>query len=331
MRYPLADWINQHSDVPHNLALSGMVGELRTTEEALVPSHPATSPEVTERLSEILNVGSDRIFLTHGGTESNVSVLLFLARRVRKDHHRRSRLRIVPPEFLPTAEGAWAIGYAPAKGTSADVYALSQPNNPSGGAVPAEELAKRSEGVSATLVDETFREFTTTRSAAEADRPGRWVTGSLTKAYGADRVRVGYVVAPSQDRDAFGPFLSLVLDELPTASAGQALALLDRREAILGESRSRFQTNLEELRRRIPDAPSLAAPVWFDTAIEPRDGRAFARNALEAGVLVCPGVFFGTPRGVRVCLTRRTFPTALNAYLGVRRAAAPPRRIRVAR
>ncbi len=59
------------------------------------------------------------------------------------------------------------------------------------------------------------------------------------------------------------------------------------------------------------------APVFFDR-VRTESGDDLARRCLLASVLVCPGTFFGDPGGVRLCLTRRSFPNDLEAYLRVR-------------
>ncbi len=78
-----------------------------------------------------------------------------------------------------------------------------------------------------------------------------------------------------------------------------------------------FERNRALWRRATPHGPDLAAPLAFDDPVRP-DGTRFARRCLRASVLVSPGALFGRPSGVRVCLTRRTFPRDLRAYLRVR-------------
>ncbi|HKS59167.1 MAG TPA: hypothetical protein VJS68_00120, partial [Thermoplasmata archaeon] len=79
-----------------------------------------------------------------------------------------------------------------------------------------------------------------------------------------------------------------------------------------------FQRNLADLKSKVPGAPSLQGPTWFDRGAGSLDGDALGRAAASKGVLVCPGSFFGDASGVRICLTRRTFPEDLDAYLKVR-------------
>jgi aspartate/methionine/tyrosine aminotransferase len=168
------------------------------------------------------------------------------------------------------------------------------------------------------LVDETFREFTPTPSITRRSGRGVWVCRSFTKAYGADGLRVGYVVAPEEEAERFEAFHSLVLDSLPLHSVAAVRAIVRDRDRILAETRQRFRTNLAALRKAVPGTPELAAPVWFDRGSGEGDGDRFSRRALDAGVLICSGSFFGDPTGVRVCLTQRSFPRDLDAYLPLR-------------
>jgi aspartate/methionine/tyrosine aminotransferase len=62
----------------------------------------------------------------------------------------------------------------------------------------------------------------------------------------------------------------------------------------------------------------LAAPLWFDRGPGALPGDSIAQEGIRRGILVCPGSFFGDPTGVRLCLTRRTFPGDLLKYLDLR-------------
>ena len=167
------------------------------------------------------------------------------------------------------------------------------------------------------MVDETFREFSAAPSLQRLGAPGLWTTGSFTKAYGADDLRVGYVVAPEPERERFARFHGLVTDELPPYSVAGALVTLAARDRILREVRAIVGRNQALWRAAVPKSPPLAAPVAFDDPV-PLGGDRLARQCLRASVLVCPGRFFGRASGVRVGLTRRSFPTDLRAYLAVR-------------
>jgi aspartate/methionine/tyrosine aminotransferase len=246
-------------------------------------------------------------------------VLFYLARRIRHSTGRAPRCLVPTPEYPPLLDAARAAGFRPVTAENpADVAVYSDPNNPSG-LSPGESGRRRlARGCSTSVVDETFREFTTTPSITRHGAPGAWVCRSFTKVYGADDLRVGYVVAPGREAERFDSFQSVVLDGLPRYSLAAVRALLRDRARILAETRARFRNNLRSLRTAIPSVPQLAAPVWFDRGSGRSDGDRFARRALKSGVLVCPGRYFGDPSGVRVCLTQRSFPQDLAAYLRVR-------------
>jgi histidinol-phosphate/aromatic aminotransferase/cobyric acid decarboxylase-like protein len=264
-------------------------------------------------------VAKERVFLTTGATEANSDVMFYLFREAVRKSGRVPRFRSSPPEYPPLVDAPEAIGYrrvGPRE--AAELTVCSQPNNPLGTRDAEEPFALRARGSAAILVDETFREFTTARSRAASGERGLWVTGSFTKVYGADAIRVGYVAPPPEEAVRFRQFADRVLHPISPMSVGAALAILEHRVEILRETRSVVRQNLAALRHRLRGVPELAAPLWFDRGEGVLPGDTFARRALDAGVLVCSGSFFGDATGVRICLTRRTFPEDLGAYLSVR-------------
>lgn len=326
MSFPLRDWIDAHAGVPHNLALSGMGDQLQSVRRALRTVMAADPAALRAELARAVGVSRDRLFLTHGATEANTVVAFFLAHRLRSRGVGRPRARVPCPEYPPLSATAMLAGFRPARrGDRADLTLLSDPNNPTGEPVAPAARGAPGEGGGATLVDETFREFTSARSRARGNVPCLWTTGTFTKVYGGDGVRVGFVVAPGDEAEEFARFHGVLLDDLPDASVRAARALLRDRATITAEARSIFETNRRTLLAAHPEAVGLRAPVWFDRPPGWPDTEAFARALLDHGVLVCPGSYFGDPSGVRLCLTRRTFPADLARYDAVRDARAPAR------
>ncbi|MGI0133159.1 MAG: aminotransferase class I/II-fold pyridoxal phosphate-dependent enzyme [Thermoplasmata archaeon] len=318
--FPLADWIDAHAHLPHNLGISGMVGELASVPRAL-RTRPTADPSTLRReIARLHGVAPERVFLTHGATEGNALALSFLAFDARRRSGRAPRTASVRPEYPSLGDVAAVVGCRPARATERpDVAYFSHPNNPTGQFLPLTTVTTMIGRARRTLVDEVFREFSGRRSVAHrSDLPGVWVTGSFTKAFGADDLRVGFVLPCEDDVEAFERHHGLLLDRLPPPSVSGARALLASRSLVLGEARRIFRSNLTYLRGRRPDVPRLDAPVWFDRTGEREGGDRLATRAAGLGVLVCPGSMFGDPRGVRVCLTRRSFPADLEAYLAVR-------------
>jgi aspartate/methionine/tyrosine aminotransferase len=312
MRFPLADWIDGHPGCRHDLAQSGMHGELRVPAIGARAVRSASSEELARRLAELLAVDPSRLFLTHGATEANAWVSAFVRRRLRS---LSPRCRVRYPEYPPLFEGAAAAGFRLVETDAAAQFAVvSQPNNPTGARWEDDALLGFAQGAQDLLVDETFREFTSAPSVLRLDLPALWTTGSFTKVYGADAVRVGFVVAPERRRDAFARFHGLVTDEVAPYSVALATAILDARPRLLREARGIFSRNaIAWVGAR--GGPRPVGPTVFDRPDS--GGTATARACLAASVLVCPGRFFGDRSGVRVCLTRRTFPADLAAYLAV--------------
>jgi histidinol-phosphate/aromatic aminotransferase/cobyric acid decarboxylase-like protein len=315
VRFPLADWIDEHASCRYNLAKSGMRGTVRHPEPTAAQIRGASEIELRRRLAALVGVASSRLFLTHGASEANGLVVAYLGRRLRG---RTKRCRVRLPEYPPLYDTARVQGFRISGSPGASELAIvSQPRNPDGTLWAPEAFADFARGARDVLVDETFREFTSAPSVQRRGLRGVWSTGTFTKAYGADDLRVGYVVAPESAEADFARYHGLFTDEIAEWSVAAALATLDSRERILREVRAVFERNRDAWRDAVPDGPELAAPLAFDDPV-PGGGDRFARRCLRSSVLVCPGSLLGRSSGVRVCLTRRSFPKDLAVYVRVR-------------
>jgi len=273
----------------------------------------ASADDLIGQLASGLRVDPGRVFLTTGATEANSWVTWF---RARASRGKAPRVRVRFPEYPPLVDVALWAGFR-TEGTPGrpSLAVVSLPRNPEGILWSDSELAEWSEGARSVLIDETFRGFSGAPSQAKAGRPGVWVTGTFTKFYAADDIRVGYAVAPPEGAAAFARFHGLVTDELTPYSVAAALRILREGRPLVARVRRLFETNRAALARALPLDRTVQAPVHFDRV---PDGDRLARRCLRASVLVCPGSFFGTREGVRISLTRRTFPRDLAAYLRVR-------------
>ncbi len=319
MPFPLGAWIDAHVDCRYNLGSSGMVGSIRRP--ALGRPRPGELDPATLRdvVADHLRVDAPRVFLTHGATEANSWVVLYLRTRARV---RAPVGRVRYPEYPPLVDTARCAGYRIATdGRPALVAIVSRPRNPEGDLWSPARLAQWRAGARNLLVDETFREFAGVATVARRGDPGVWATGSLTKFYGGDDLRVGWVVAPPDAADEFGRFHGNVADEVAGTSVHGAVAALRAHREIARSVARVLDPNRAAWRRAFPGRPVPVGPVGFDRTAE--DGDALAARCLRASVLVCSGRFFGAPNGVRVGLTRRSFPTDVDRYLAVRDARGP--------
>ncbi len=317
MLFPLADWINDHSDCRHNLAQSGMRGSIAPPTPTARDLRAADPKELRRRLADLLGTDPSGVFLTHGATEGNAAVLQFLGRR----KGRSGACRVRRPEYPPLLDAArWSGFRLTERAGPAHLAVISQPRNPEGDLWDLPRLVRWTEGAANTLVDETFREFANAPSLSELGDSAVWRTGSFTKFYAADALRVGFVVAPPEEVPAFARYHGLLCSGLSDYSVAAAEVALRNRESFRREVGAVLAPNRELWRSRFPSDPVPVAPVAFDRAI-PEDREGFVGRCLGSSVLVCPGRLFEEEGGVRICLTRRSFPRDLAAYLRVREAA----------
>ncbi|MHB1434828.1 MAG: aminotransferase class I/II-fold pyridoxal phosphate-dependent enzyme [Thermoplasmata archaeon] len=316
----LFQWLQRHGRVRHNLSMSGMAGTVRLPKVSSRDVDRATTPILRERIGALLGVDPPRVFLTHGATEGNSLTLFYLARSGRWERGSAGRVRAWMPEYLPLWEAARAAGFRPAsaRGT-ARLAVVSNPRNPEGALWGRREMESRTDGVRAVLIDETFREFTEAPSLAALGRRGWWCTGTFTKVYGGDALRVGWVVTPPEEAERFRRWHALLTDSIAPGSLAGAIGCLDERDRLLREVRGRLGRYRSLLVRHRPEAVGLAAPVFFDR-MPGVDTLRLALQALQRSILVAPGAYFGDPGGVRICLTRRQFPADFAAYLRFREA-----------
>jgi len=330
MPFPLAEWIDGHAECRHNLGMSGMIGAISPPVPTSADLRRADGNELRSRIAEDLRVDAHRVFLTTGASQANALVPLFLAHR-----HRAGRIpscRVCLPEYPPLFDSARQAGFRLTEESGpAELAVVSQPRNPEGDLWERARVLDWASGARWLLVDETFREFARTRSFLGTDHPRLWATGSFTKFYAGDDLRVGFLVAPGEVAHDYARFHGLVTNTLaPYSVAGASRALRERekvRRAVLGILRP----NLAAVRAAFPRIHLPEGPVFFDRPETGEHGAALARRALASSVLVCPGSFFGDPSGVRLCLTRRSFPRDLAAYLAVRSRVAGAVRSRSAR
>ncbi len=322
VKFPLADWIDGHENCRHQLGSSGMVVSIRHPLPTARQTRDASVDELRERLARRHGVDPQRVFLTAGATEANTGVIFFLA-HVRPVFSRRCRVRY--PEYPPLFDTAQSAGWvATSSADPAGLAAISRPRNPEGYLESVDELERWSEGARHLLVDETFRDFSGAPSVATLDRPHTWVSGSLTKFFAADDLRVGYVVAPEEDRESYARFHGLLFDSLSDYSVAGAIECLHALPKIRRDVGAILGRNVAALVAGLPGIRPPVAPVYFDR-VRGVEGETVTRRCLKASVLVCPGAMFGDPSGVRLCLTRRSFPRDLAAYLSIRRALVSER------
>lgn len=275
--------------------------------------------ELTEAISSSLGVGTDAVVTGNGSVAVLAHVLaavcepgdeVVMAWRSFEAYPIAVSLAGAEGVRVPLAAGgrldleAMAAAVTP----RTRVVLVCTPNNPTGPAVHADELATFLAAVPQdvlVVLDEAYVEFVRDPQAADglavfAEHPNVVLLRTFSKAYGLAGLRVGYAVARPRlaagIRAASTPFgVSSLAQHAALVSLRASDELLTRVDTIVGE-RTRMLAGLRTQGWDVPD--SQANFVWLPLADL---ASSFAADAARAGVLVRP--FAGD--GVRVSVGER--------------------------
>jgi aspartate/methionine/tyrosine aminotransferase len=241
------------------------------------------------------------------------------------------------PGALSGSAHAWTIDFDALRSAITPrtrAVILVHPNNPTGTyASEAERLALEqlcAEHGLALIVDEVFLDYpmdpqARPRSFAAGEGPALcFVLSGLSKVCALPQMKLSWIAARGPQAvlaDALAR-LEVVADTFLSVSAPTQTALpywLRGRDAMQDQIRSRVRSNLTVLDRQLTGstAQRLAlAGGWTAVMRVPRDvrGKSFAEAALDRGVLVQPGEFYGLPPG-RAVVSLLTPPEVLHRGL----------------
>lgn len=158
------------------------------------------------------------------------------------------------------------------------------------------------------LVDEVYLEclFGARPESAVHAGPNVIATSSLTKAYGLDGLRAGWILGPRAVLRAAEKVHNLTANNGVAPGERMALAAFRRQRAIDARAHAILDPNLARVRTFLAAEPRLRAVVpeggniAFPRLPRTLDGDRFAAHLRERySTLVVPGRFFETPRHVR--------------------------------
>jgi alanine-synthesizing transaminase len=240
------------------------------------------------------------------------------------------RLREYPLLYDPNGAG-WSIDLHTLEAeVSAKTRAIVvvHPNNPTGNFVSEVERAAvvricADRGI-ALIVDEVFLDYALRgeawRSFTTGDMPALcFVLSGISKVCGLPQMKSSWIAAcgpETQAREAMQR-LEVIADTFLSMNAPIQQAMpqwLSNRGQIQDQIRERMETNLDLLQERLNGSSAEMLAIqggWTSVLRVPRDidGKKFAFAALERGVVVQPGEFYGLPKG-RIVLSLLT-PTAV--------------------
>lgn len=223
------------------------------------------------------------------------------------------------PRASATSAHAWTIDFEALRAAITErtrAIVVVHPNNPTGNYASdseREELQRLcAERGIALIVDEVFLDYGTRsdavhRTFADSGEALCFVLSGLSKVCALPQMKLSWVVArgPGELLEPALARLEVVADTFLSVNAPTQAALpkwLRGRNFLQEQIRARVTSNLEKLdaRLRRTHADRLAAEGgWTAVLRVPRevDGQAFAHVALDRGVLVQPGEFYGLPNG----------------------------------
>ena len=194
-------------------------------------------------------------------------------------------------------------------------------HNPSGARISIRTLADMAERLAAVgaylLVDEVYLECVFGRRPESSVHAGAnvVVTNSLTKAYGLDGLRAGWLLGPAHLIERAGRINNLMTNNSVAPGERMALAAFKRVADLSRRSHALLDPNLDRLRRfldrerRLQAFVPVGGNVIFPRLPDGVDGDTFAAHLLSRySTAVVPGRFFEAPDHVRLsfgCAPRR--------------------------
>lgn len=196
-------------------------------------------------------------------------------------------------------------------GPRTKLVVVVSPNNPTGQAVGAGELAAFLDALPEhvlPVLDEAYFEYLPegAHDGARLLASGRplVVTRTFSKAYSLAGLRVGYLLAPEEFIRALGKVrsvfdVSAVAQAAACASLADAPAHLPERIGLITSERARVDAGLRGL--GYAPLPSTANFLTFDTG-SPERAERLNQELLRRGVIIRPLGAFGAPASIRVTI-----------------------------
>lgn len=329
-------WAKTRPRARIDLARSGVescpASLLRLRPGDLATHHPAGYgwPPLLRALGRRYGVGADRVFTAPGGTSlaNWLACATVLAGAGPKDEVIVERPTYEP--LLRVVEGlgcrvrrlerrfdeAWAIDldrFERLIGPRTRLAVVTNLHNPSGCRIPMTVLRRMAKALARAravlLVDEVYLECLFGRRTESSVHAGANVlaTNSLTKAYGLDGLRAGWVLGPPAVIEKMGGIYDHLGVNGVAAGERMALAALKHLPAIARRAHALLDPNLREMQRFLATEPRLRAHlppggnVIFLELPRGIDADRLAHRLHAAwSTAVVPGAFFESPGFVRV-------------------------------
>jgi len=327
---PYVTWAKHHHGFAYNLASSGVADPpveligFRQEDLDISGEHVEGWPPLLERIAARYGVPPERVVLAQGTSMANhlvCALLLEPGDNVLVEAPCYEPLHALPRYFHAEVrffrrrpEDAYRID-AEAVVRLADsrtrLIICSNLHNPTGKLAPRDDLEALGRLAEArgfhVLVDEVYLEWLHEASEATAARLGpRFITTrSLTKAYGLDALRAGWIIAGEETARRIRRLVDLFYVFMPHPAERMAARALDRARDLMAVLKPRVERNRglvadfvaahSELSWTPPDGGTVAF-----IRLERGSVDELARKLAELDTAVAPGRFFGAPDCFRV-------------------------------
>lgn len=320
-------WAKEHAAARYNLANSGILG-VQTEDLELQPGDVLVNgpnrdgyAPLLEAIAEKYGVAPEQVVTSEGTSGANflafaallepgdevlveqptyeplLAALAFVGARVRR--------------FARRFEDGYHLDLDDLREQMSDrvrMVVITNPHNPSGVFLPAEEMAEavRIAGGAHVLVDEVYQDIVSGESHIHLG-PSVLATSSLTKCYGLSGLRCGWVLgAPEVARrlrhakDFMGAVGSVPSDSLAVAAFRQLDRLEARTRAILDPNVQMIHEFLREHEDLLECVVPPRAMKVFPRLRKEEDSQPLHDRLRELETSIVPGRFFEFPRHFRL-------------------------------
>jgi aspartate/methionine/tyrosine aminotransferase len=329
---PYIAWVRSHAGIRYNLARSGMppcrLDRLGATLDDVrgQGAHDDGWPPLVEAIAVRYGVTPGHVVVTTGATLGNhvaMAALLAPGDEVLVEQPVYEPLALVPRHLqtgvvsLPRrAEAGWALHIDDLReriSPRTRLVVLSNLHNPTGALLDEATLdalaSVADERGFHVLIDEVYLELTAPQRTAASRSPWFVTTRSLTKAFGLDALRVGWILAEPalavrirRMHDLFASSVAHPSERLALLALERAADLLAPTLALLAHNRARAEAFVAA-QPRLSWTPPRAGTVGFvrlDGGVEGAVDALATRLEQEHDTAIAPGRFFGAGDHFRI-------------------------------
>ena len=303
-KFEIGEWIEKHRG-PYDLTQSGLISRIDLSKYFSSCGFDDLK-ELKELVAEINGTEKELVAITHGATEAvNIVAKVLRILGVNEFDH-----------FLPEYEMLYKVPALEGMKKGKGALFLSDPNNPTS---LRQEIPT---GYRYYVIDETFLQFITDLDKVKRPK-NSFRINTLTKFYGGDEVRVGYIISPdAETNEIIEKLQGLAYEPVSRHNVCIAKNILKDNEKLKEEARRISAENFEILQENMGKLKFFMNKKPYPTTIAFLDYSEYSSlRSVEiseliynSGVSVVPAKLFGVESNhFRVAYTRENFKESILA------------------